>query len=60
LKDTPVKINSANPGYTATDMNGNQGYRTVEQGAAIVTRLATLPDDGPTGGFFDDDGIVPW
>jgi hypothetical protein len=36
------------------------GVRTVEQGAAIAVRLATLGTDGPTGGFFDDDGPVPW
>ncbi|WP_439145852.1 hypothetical protein [Streptomyces canus] len=34
--------------------------RTPEQGAAIAVRLATLPDDGPRGGFFDDEGVVPW
>jgi hypothetical protein len=34
--------------------------RTPEQGAAIAIRLATLPDDGPTGGFFEDAGVVPW
>ena len=36
------------------------GTQTPEQGAAIAIRLATLPDDGPTGGLFDDKGIVPW
>ncbi|GMK37076.1 dehydrogenase [Paenibacillus sp. CCS19] len=60
LKDTPIKINSADPGYTATDLNGHKGYRTVEQGASIVVKLATLPDDGPSGGFFDENGAIPW
>jgi NAD(P)-dependent dehydrogenase (short-subunit alcohol dehydrogenase family) len=60
LKDTPIKINSADPGYTATDLNGHTGYRTVEQGASIVVKLATLPNDGPTGGFFDENGVIPW
>jgi NAD(P)-dependent dehydrogenase (short-subunit alcohol dehydrogenase family) len=60
LKDTPIKVNAADPGYTATDMNGHQGTRTVEQGATAAVRLATLPDDGPTGSFFDEDGVVPW
>ena len=60
LRDTPIKVNAADPGYTATDMNGHSGTRTVEQGATAAVRLATLPDDGPTGGFFDEDGVVPW
>ncbi|QFS48451.1 SDR family oxidoreductase [Nostoc sphaeroides] len=60
LKDTPIKINAADPGFTATDINQYQGYRTVEQGAIVAVRLATLPDDGSSGGFFDEDGLVPW
>jgi hypothetical protein len=48
------------PGFTATDLNGFRGVRTPEQGAAMAIHLATLPDDGPTGGFFDDAGVVPW
>ena len=60
LKATPIKVNSADPGYTATDLNNNQGYKTVEQGAAIIVWLATLPADGPNGGFFSDEGVVPW
>ncbi|MEH1974240.1 MAG: SDR family NAD(P)-dependent oxidoreductase [Nostoc sp.] len=67
LKDTAIKVNAADPGFTATDINQYQGYRTVEQ-AAIPTggyayapvRLATLPDDGSSGGFFDENGVVPW
>ena len=54
LHDTNILINAACPGYVATDLNGFQGVRTPEQGAAIAIRLATLPDDGPTGGFFRD------
>ena len=60
LGDTRILINSGCPGFTATDLNGFQGVRTPRQGAAIAIRLATLPDDGPTGGFFDDAGTVPW
>lgn len=60
LKDTPIKVNAADPGYTATDINQNQGHRTVEQGATAAVRLATLPDDGSTGGFFDENGVLPW
>jgi len=60
LRGTPIKINSADPGYVATDMNSHAGYRTVEQGAMVAVRLATLPADGPTGGFFDENGALPW
>jgi len=60
LQDTNILINAACPGFVATDLNGFRGVRTPEQGAAIAIRLATLPDDGPTGQFFDDAGTVPW
>ena len=60
LRDTKFLINAGCPGYTATDLNGFRGVRTPEQGAAIAIQLATLPDDGPTGGFFEDAGVVPW
>ncbi len=60
LADTNILINLACPGYCATDLNGFRGHRTAEQGAATAIRLATLPDGGPTGAFFDDDGPVPW
>jgi NAD(P)-dependent dehydrogenase (short-subunit alcohol dehydrogenase family) len=49
-----IKVNAANPGYVATDLNNNQGYRTVEQGATIAVHLATLGPMGPTAGFFSD------
>jgi NAD(P)-dependent dehydrogenase (short-subunit alcohol dehydrogenase family) len=60
LKDTDIKVNSADPGFTATDLNGHQGYKTVEQGASIITDLAVLSDDGATGSYFDDRGVLPW
>lgn len=60
LSGTNVLINLGCPGYVATDLNGFRGVRSPEQGAAIAIKLATLPDDGPTGQFFDDAGIVPW
>ena len=60
LKDTPIKVNSADPGYTATDLNDYRGTQTVEEGAAEAVRLALLPDDGPTGGYFSSAGPVPW
>ena len=58
--DTNIIVNAACPGYVATDFTGFNAPRTAEQGAAIAVRLATLMDDGPRGGFFDDEGVVPW
>jgi NAD(P)-dependent dehydrogenase (short-subunit alcohol dehydrogenase family) len=60
LADTGIKINLVCPGYVATDLNGFQGHRTPQQGAAIAVALAQIPDDGPTGGYFDDAGSIPW
>ena len=60
LRDTAIKVNSANPGFVATDINGHRGHRTVGQGAAVAVRLATLGPDGPTGTSQDEDGAVPW
>ncbi|MEU0941395.1 SDR family oxidoreductase [Streptomyces canus] len=60
LSGTNILINNACPGYVATDLNGFSGTETPEQGAAIAVRLATLPDDGPSGQLFDSTGVVPW
>jgi NAD(P)-dependent dehydrogenase (short-subunit alcohol dehydrogenase family) len=55
-----MRVNAVDPGYTATDLNGHTGYKTVEQGADVIVRLATIGPDGPTGGYFDESGTVPW
>ncbi|MDH2416313.1 SDR family oxidoreductase [Nocardioides sp. CER19] len=60
LHDTKILVNAGCPGFVATDLNGFRGVRTPAEGAAIAIRLATLPDDGPTGGFFEDAGVIPW
>ncbi|MGA5760809.1 SDR family NAD(P)-dependent oxidoreductase [Nonomuraea bangladeshensis] len=60
LAGTGILINNACPGYVATDLNAFHGTATAREGAAAAIRLATLPDDGPTGGLFDDAGVVPW
>ncbi|MGA2419342.1 MAG: SDR family oxidoreductase [Candidatus Acidiferrum sp.] len=60
LRGTPIKVNAANPGFTATDLNQHRGTQTVQEGAAETVRLALLPADGPTGGFFDRFGANPW
>ena len=57
LKDSNIKVNSADPAYTATDLNGHNGYKTVEQGASVIVELGTLPEKGATGSYFDDKGV---
>jgi NAD(P)-dependent dehydrogenase (short-subunit alcohol dehydrogenase family) len=60
LRDTGIKVNSADPGYTATALNGHRGHQTVPEGAAETIRLALLADDGPSGSYSDRRGVVPW
>ncbi|OHV69275.1 short-chain dehydrogenase [Mesorhizobium sp. LCM 4577] len=59
LRGAGVLANSICPGWVATDMGG-PGGRPVAQGAAGIVWAATLPDDGPTGGFFRDGKKLPW
>jgi NAD(P)-dependent dehydrogenase (short-subunit alcohol dehydrogenase family) len=54
-----ILVNSVCPGWVATDMGGSGG-RPVAEGAAGLVWAATLPDDGPTGGFFRDQVAIPW
>ncbi|MGO9960447.1 MAG: SDR family NAD(P)-dependent oxidoreductase [Solirubrobacteraceae bacterium] len=60
LEADGVKVNSACPGFTATDLNFFRGVRTVEQAAREPVRLALIGADGPTGTFSNDDGPIPW
>jgi NAD(P)-dependent dehydrogenase (short-subunit alcohol dehydrogenase family) len=70
LRDTPVKVNAANPGYTATDLNRHNGFRSVAEGAEASVHLATLDADGPsgilwghlwtTGALAEAYGPLPW
>src|SRR3954451_19077725 len=55
-----VLVNSACPGWVQTDMGGSQAPRSVQEGADTPVWLATLPDDGPTGGFFRDRKPIAW
>jgi NAD(P)-dependent dehydrogenase (short-subunit alcohol dehydrogenase family) len=55
-----MRINAVDPGFTKTDLNGNTGTQTVEQGAEIIVRMAQVGTDGPTGGYVSVDGPVPW
>ncbi|MEV5706597.1 SDR family oxidoreductase [Actinoallomurus sp. NPDC052274] len=60
LRDTAIKVNACEPGYTATDLNGHRGVRTPEQSAKVAIDLALLGEDGPTCGYFDENGPLPW
>jgi NAD(P)-dependent dehydrogenase (short-subunit alcohol dehydrogenase family) len=61
LADTPILVNSACPGLTATWPGAEQmGARPVAEGAASIVWAATLDDDGPRGGFFRDGRPLPW
>ncbi|WP_261568867.1 SDR family NAD(P)-dependent oxidoreductase [Frankia gtarii] len=55
-----IRFNTVDPGYTATDLNGHQGTQTVEEGAEVIVRMATIGTDGPTGGYFDRTGPAAW
>ncbi|HST84279.1 MAG TPA: SDR family NAD(P)-dependent oxidoreductase [Kineosporiaceae bacterium] len=57
---TNVKVNAADPGYTATDFNGHSGPQTVTEGTDAIVELATIGPDGPTGTFRDRHGAVAW
>jgi NAD(P)-dependent dehydrogenase (short-subunit alcohol dehydrogenase family) len=69
LAGTPIKVNAANPGYCATDLNAHSGFRTAAEGASVSVHLATLADDGPAGALWgyrwgadgsDPCGALPW
>jgi NAD(P)-dependent dehydrogenase (short-subunit alcohol dehydrogenase family) len=60
LEGTGIKVNAACPGWVRTDMGGAGASRSVEEGVATTIWLATLPDDGPSGGLFRDKKPIPW
>jgi NAD(P)-dependent dehydrogenase (short-subunit alcohol dehydrogenase family) len=55
-----VKVNAACPGWVRTRMGGSGAPKSVEEGADTIVWLATLPADGPSGGFFRNRAKVPW
>jgi NAD(P)-dependent dehydrogenase (short-subunit alcohol dehydrogenase family) len=60
LRGSNILVNSVCPGWVRTDMGGDAAPLTPEQGADTPVWLATLPDDGPTGGFFRERQPIPW
>ena len=55
-----LRINAADPGYTATDLNANTGPQTVTEGTDAIVELASLGNEGPTGTYLSRHGVVPW
>ncbi|MZQ80606.1 SDR family NAD(P)-dependent oxidoreductase [Paenibacillus sp. 5J-6] len=60
LRETPIKVNSAHPGWVKTELGGKYADTDVTDGARTSVRLATLPADGPTGKFIHLDTELPW
>ena len=60
LKDTGIKINSICPGWVRTEMGGEEAPLSIEEGARGIVWAATLPADGPSGGFFRHGEAIPW
>lgn len=60
LANTKIKVNSAHPGWVKTDMGGEGAMLEIVDGAKTSVQLATLPEDGPTGGYFHMGEALPW
>ncbi len=60
LQGTPIKVNSAHPGWVKTDMGTDAAMMEIPEGAQTGVALATLPEDGPTGGYFHLGKPLPW
>lgn len=60
LRETPIKVNAAHPGWVKTELGGEGAPMEVEDGAKTSVWLATLAEDGPTGGFFHMQQSLPW
>jgi NAD(P)-dependent dehydrogenase (short-subunit alcohol dehydrogenase family) len=60
LRNTKIKVNSAHPGWVKTDLGGDAAPMDAASGAKTEVMLATLPEDGPTGGFFHEGKAIAW
>ncbi|MFL2661166.1 MAG: SDR family oxidoreductase [Alphaproteobacteria bacterium] len=60
LKDTKIKVNSGHPGWVKTDLGGPNAPMEVKDSFKTSLRLATLDSDGPSGGLFHEDDVIPW
>ena len=60
LANSPIKVNAAHPGWVKTDLGGPDALLDVQEGARTAVRLALLPADGPTGGYFHNEEQLPW
>ncbi len=60
LRESGIKVNAVDPGYTATDLNNNSGPQTIAEGSEAIVALALAGSDGPTGGYIDRHGTLPW
>ncbi|MES9851868.1 MAG: SDR family oxidoreductase [Candidatus Thiodiazotropha sp. L084R] len=60
LKETRIKVNSVCPGWVRTRMGGDEATLTDKEGAKGIVWAATLPEDGPSGGFFRHGERIPW
>lgn len=60
LHGTTAKVNSVEPGFSATDMTGGQGFQTAADAARVIVKYATIGANGPNGGYFDLNGPLPW
>ena len=60
FREDGIKVNAVNPGYVYSAVSFFRGTRTPQEGAAVLIKYATLDEDGPTGGFFDDEGPLSW
>ena len=60
LKDTNIKVNSGHPGWVKTELGGPNAPMEIEESYKTSLRLATLDDDGPSGGLFHENDVIPW